>query len=66
MALVKLIPDQTARMIIELRYGLIGSGCQKVPWLEMCELVNYEQKSLFRYHRKGIDWLNQLLEGEKA
>ena len=25
-ALVKMIPDQTARTVIELRYGLVGSG----------------------------------------
>lgn len=29
--LVKLIPDQTARTVIELRYGLIGSGCELMP-----------------------------------
>lgn len=31
MSLIKLIPDNTARMVIELRYGLIGSGCEKMP-----------------------------------
>ncbi len=61
-ALVQQIPDQTARTVIELRYGLIGSGCQKVPWLKMEELVNYGQQTIFRYHRKGVDWLNQILE----
>lgn len=61
-ALVKLIPDQTARTVIELRYGLTGSGCQKVPWLDMEELMNYGRHSIFRYHRKGVDQLNQILE----
>ena len=65
-ALVKLIPDTTARTVIELRYGLTGSGCQKVPWLDMEELMNYGRHSIFRYHRKGVDQLNQILEGEKA
>ena len=61
-AMIQRIPDQTARMIIELRYGVIGSACQKVPWFEMCELVNYEQRTVFKYHRKGVDQLNQILE----
>lgn len=61
-ALVKLIPDTTARTVIELRYGLTGSGCQKVPWLDMEELMNYGRHSIFRYHRKGVDQLNQILE----
>ena len=61
-ALVKLIPDTTARTVIELRYGLTGSGCQKVPWLDMEELMNYGRNSIFRYHRKGVDQLNQILE----
>lgn len=61
-ALVKLIPDTTARTVIELRYGLVGSGCQKVPWIDMEELMNYGRHSIFRYHRKGIDQLNQILE----
>ena len=60
--LVKLIPDTTARTVIELRYGLTGSGCQKVPWLDMEELMNYGRHSIFRYHRKGVDQLNQILE----
>lgn len=61
-ALVEQIPDTTARTVIELRYGLTGSGCQKVPWLDMEELMNYGRQSIFRYHRKGIDQLNQILE----
>ena len=60
--LVERIPDTTARTVIELRYGLTGSGCQKVPWLDMEELMNYSRHSIFRYHRKGIDQLNQILE----
>ena len=61
-ALVRLIPDQTARTVIQLRYGLVGSEGQKVPWIDMEELMNYGRHSIFRYHRKGIDQLNQLLE----
>lgn len=60
--LVERIPDTTARTVIELRYGLTGSGCQKVPWLDMEELMNYGRHSIFRYHRKGVDQLNQILE----
>lgn len=61
-ALVKLIPDPISRNVLELRYGLVGSGCEKVPWLDMEELMNYGRHSIFRYHRKGVDQLNQILE----
>jgi len=61
-ALVQQIPDPIAKTVIELRYGLVGSGCEKVPWLDMEEYVNYGRHSIFRYHRKGVDWLNQILE----
>lgn len=65
-ALVKLIPDQTARTVIELRYGLIGSGCELMPYPDVCETLAYENKTIFRYRKKGVDQLNQFLEGEKA
>ena len=65
-ALVKMIPDQTARTVIELRYGLVGSGYEKMPHFKIGEALHYSDKTIFRYHQKGIDQLNQLLEGEKA
>ncbi|RKJ38023.1 hypothetical protein D7X94_17805 [Acutalibacter sp. 1XD8-33] len=65
-ALVKLIPDTTARTVIKLRYGLVGSGCEKMPHFKIGEMLHYSDKTIFRYHQKGIDQLNQLLEGEKA
>ena len=64
--LVKLIPDTTARTVIKLRYGLVGSGCEKMPHFKIGEALHYSDKTIFRYHQKGIDQLNQLLEGEKA
>ena len=65
-ALVKLIPDTTARTVIELRYGLIGSGCELMPYPDVCETLAYENQTIFRYRKKGVDQLNQILEGEKA
>lgn len=59
--LVKQIPDQTARTVIELRYGLIGSG-REMTWVQIEMRVPYSAQSLFRYHKKGIAQLNQLLE----
>ena len=64
--LVKLIPDTTARTVIKLRYGLVGSGCEKMPHFKIGEALHYSDKTIFRYHQKGIDQLNQLLEGEKV
>lgn len=62
--LVKLIPDQTARTVIELRYGLVGSECEKMPHFKIGEALNYSDKTIFRYHQKGIGQLNQILENE--
>lgn len=61
-ALVKLIQDPTAQAVIELRYGLIGSGCELMPYPDLCETLAYENKTIFRYRKKGIDQLNQILE----
>lgn len=63
--LVKLIPDTTARTVIELRYGLTGSG-REMSWVQMEMQIPYCMQSLYRYHKKGIAQLNQLLEGETA
>ena len=60
-ALVKMIPDQTARTVIELRYGLVGSGYEKMPHFKIGEKLNYSEKTIFRYHQRGIDQLNQIL-----
>lgn len=61
-ALVNLIPDQTARTVIELRYGLIGSGCELMPYPEVGETLNYADKTILQYRKKGVDQLNQLLK----
>lgn len=65
-ALVDLIPDQTARTVIKLCYQLSGSGCEKMPYFKVGETLHYSDKTILRYHKKAIDQLNQLLEGEKA
>lgn len=61
-ALVKLIPDQTARTVIELRYGLIGSGYELMPYPEVGETLNYADKTILQYRKRGVDWLNKILE----
>ena len=63
--LVKLIPDQTAQEILSMRYGLTGSG-REMTWIQMEMQIPYCMQSLYRYHKKGIAQLNQLLEGETA
>lgn len=65
-AIVDLIPDQTARTVIKLCYQLSGSGCEKMPYFKIGEALHYSDKTILRYHKKAIDQLNQLLEGEKA
>lgn len=64
LGLVKQIPDQTAQEILIMRYGLTGSG-REMTWVEIEMRVPYSTHSLFRYHRKGIDQLNQLLGSAK-
>ena len=61
--LVKRIPDQTAQEILLMRYGLTGSG-REMSWVQM--QIPYCMQSLYRYHKKGIAQLNQLLEEETA
>ena len=63
--LVKRIPDQTAQEILLMRYGLTGSG-REMTWIQMEMQIPYCMQSLYRYHKKGIAQLNQILEGETA
>lgn len=65
--LVDKIPDGTAKFVLQLRYGLLGNATKKTPWMDVPELISYEMPTAYKYHRKGIDYLNELLEkgGEK-
>lgn len=59
--LVKHIPDQTARTVLELRYGLTGSG-RGMTWVQIEMKMPYSAQSLFRYHRKGLALLEEIME----
>lgn len=63
-ALVRQIPDGEARLVLQLRYGLLDNATKKTPWLDVPALMNYEMETIYRRHRKGIDYLNTLLENE--
>ena len=63
-ALVEQIPDGEARLVLQLRYGLLDNATKKTPWLDIPALMNYEMETIYRRHRKGIDFLNTLLESE--
>lgn len=65
-ALVKQIPDGEARLVLQLRYGLLDNATKKTPWLDIPPLMKYEMETIYRRHRKGIDYLNTLLESEVA
>lgn len=60
--LVDKIPDGTAKFVLQLRYGLLGNATKKTPWMDVPELINYEMSTAYKYHRKGIDYLNEHLE----
>lgn len=62
LALVEQIPDGEARLVLQLRYGLMDNATKKMPWLDIPPLMNYEMDTIYRRHRKGIDYLNTLLE----
>lgn len=64
LALVEQIPDGEARLVLQLRYGLLDNATKKMAWYDMPPLMNYEVETLYRRHRKGIDYLNMLLESE--
>lgn len=60
--LVEQIPDGEAQLVLQLRYGLLGNETKKMPWFDMPPIMNYEMETLYRRHRKGLDYLNKLLE----
>lgn len=57
LALVEQIPDGEARLVLQLRYGLLDNAIKKMAWYDMPPLMNYEVETLYRRHRKGIDYL---------
>lgn len=61
-SLVKQIPDGEARLVLQLRYGLLDNATKKTPWLDIPAMMNYEMETIYRRHRLGIDHLNALLE----
>lgn len=58
------IPDGEVQTVLKLRYGLLDNSTKKMPWMDIPPLMNYELETLYRRHRKGIDYLNMLLENE--
>lgn len=65
-SLVKQIPDGEVQLVLQLRYGLLDNATKKTPWLDIPALMNYEMETIYRRHRKGIDYLNTLLGSEVA
>lgn len=60
-ALIKRIDNLDAQLVILLRYGFIGPSYEKMPYPKICENMNFENETIFRYRKKGIEQLNQLL-----
>lgn len=65
-SLVKQIPDGEVQLVLQLRYGLLDNATKKTPWLDIPALMNYEMETIYRRHRKGIDYLNEILEKEEV
>lgn len=64
LSLVGQIPDGEVQLVLQLRYGLLGNATKKILWYDMPSLMNYEVETLYRRHRKGIAYLNEMLEKE--
>lgn len=64
--LVKQIPDGESQLVLQLRYGLLDNATKKMPWLDIPPLMNYEMDTIYRRHRTGIDYLNEILEKERV
>ena len=60
--LVKQIPDLEAQLVLQFRYGLFGFSTTKTPWNDMPDKMHYEMETIFRRHRAGLEYLNELLE----
>lgn len=53
LALVEQIPDGEARLVLQLRYGLLDNATKKTPWLDIPALMNYEMETIYRRHHRG-------------
>lgn len=51
LTLVEQIPDGEARLVLQLRYGLLDNATKKTPWLDIPALMNYEVETLYRRPR---------------
>lgn len=60
-ALINCISDPVAKKVVLYHYQLIGSGREKMPYFKIGERMNYSDKTVLRYHQKGVDQLNQIL-----
>ena len=61
-AMIGMIPNPTTRKVLEARYGVGDTGGKVRPWLELPEILYLELPTLYRHHRRGIDYLDRLLE----
>ncbi len=60
-ALVQQIPDQTARKVLLMHYGLTEPG-RKMSYEKIETELNYCSQTIYRYRKVGIEQLNQILE----
>lgn len=63
-SLVGQIPDVEVQTVLKFRYGLYGNETKKMPWFDVFEIMHFESRAVYDRHRKGIDYLNRLLEQE--
>lgn len=60
--LVEQIADGEVQLVLQLRYGLLGNATKKMKWYDIPPIMNYEMDTIYKRHRKGLDYLNELLE----
>lgn len=64
LALINRVPDPEAHIILFWRYAAVKG--KPMPWMDIAEKVHYEPATLYRYHRRGIDYIDQLLDNNRG
>ena len=49
------IDQLTARLVLQLRYGLLDNATKKTPWLDIPALMNYEMETIYRRQGKHLN-----------
>ena len=63
LSLIDRVSDPEAHIVLFWRYGVEEN--KLMPWMDIAEKMHYEPATLYKYHRRGLDYIDQLLESRK-